>query len=298
MTLLRSLQGIFPMTSYFFVPKKMNAPQWLMMGSCFAIDPDKFAGPRSKQFSHCFLTAAHTMGPWRIHPQITIPEEYRRHRFVQGKVMMYDEFGNIDTAKTVEVSLSAVHPTLDVALLTIPNADEAQRFDKLAKANELNQFKSLGTSARGDVLYLNGFRGRGSFGQVTGEEDIERMKRLTEAERAKVEREMSRAVGQQDPVSTTLVALNDHQGVVTHGKVGAGMSGAPCLLRSDVSVAVGILCSAVPLKELPVGDKPDPTKQYISFVPMAPIAQWLDELWSKPLPESEKKPVTAFPKVV
>lgn len=230
------------------------------------IDPGHTAALARRGYPVVFLTAAHTFAPWRGYDKLSIPQEFRRGRYVIGKVYGYDEFGAADTSVSFDLALSAIHPTLDVALLTIaepaatPNSTSAsgrvgkpavgghrtgEAFLAMARSRGLARPLPLARARVGVRASLNGFRGRGALGEPNLFSDPEAMQRLPAEERARLERLSANAVGAQDACGTTLTV----EGVVADAEFGAvlgaaaaaasttsqifsGMSGAPLVVYS------------------------------------------------------------------
>jgi hypothetical protein len=213
-----SVAGIFPIVSYLHVPKAMPEPNWLMLGSTFVLDKSalKLNPAFAAKHEVLMLTAAHTLAPWRCF-KVNIPDEWRKARFVTGKVMQYDCLGTADVSRMCELGVVAVHPTVDVALVKVldaktftkhcadgPKDAEKDPGDADDVNNVLGAFRltspTFASDAPDDAFVeasCLGFRGRGKLGdtEALGEEQ---QKKMTTAERQALVDEHRKAVGKQD----------------------------------------------------------------------------------------------------
>uniref|UniRef100_A0A6U4UBD8 Peptidase S1 domain-containing protein n=1 Tax=Neobodo designis TaxID=312471 RepID=A0A6U4UBD8_NEODS len=211
-----SLSGIWPIASYLHVPKHMPAPNWLMLGSAFAIDKGSLNLNPAFAAKHdvLLLTAAHSFSPWRCF-KLNIPEDWRKARYVTGKVMQYDAHGSADVTRTCELGVVAVHPTVDVALVKVMKPDEFRKQcaagpkdappaeeGEAADVNDVFGTFRLTTPdfATDDALVTSsimGFRGRGSLGNTEWPSE-EAVKAMPAEQRKALMEEQRNAVGKQD----------------------------------------------------------------------------------------------------
>lgn len=216
--LAASLSGIFPMVSYLHVPKTMPQPVWLMLGSAFVIDKEAIGLDAAFSAKHdvLMLTAAHTLAPWRCY-KCSIPDEWRKGRYVTGKVLQYDAFGAADISRTVDFGVLAVHPTVDVALVkvfdgakfraycrqgpkdapaeeTVGDNDTWGTFDLVSPAFGTEPSTSAASSIEVSCV---GFRGRGDLGE-TQQLTQEEMNTMPAPERQRRIDEHKTAPGKQD----------------------------------------------------------------------------------------------------
>jgi hypothetical protein len=211
-----SLSGIWPMVSYLHVPKHMPEPNWLMLGSAFAIDKSALNLDPGFAAKHdvLMLTAAHTLAPWRCF-KVNIPDDWRKARYVTGKVMQYDAHGSGDITRMSELGVVAVHPTVDVALVKVmkpqafrqhcaagPKDAPPPEDGEAADVNNVFGTFKLGTpDFESDAAVVTssvmGFRGRGRLGN-TEQLSEEEVKKMTPQERQKMMEDQRNAVGKQD----------------------------------------------------------------------------------------------------
>jgi hypothetical protein len=214
-----SATGIWPIVSYLHVPKAMPQAQWLMLGTAFALDKPSLKLDPAFAAKHdvLLLTAAHTLAPWRCF-QVNIPDEWRKSRYVIGKIMQYDSHGSGDITRMCNLDVVAVHPTVDVALLRLAKPQEFRKHCHEGPANAppleagetegLNDvsgtFRLVAPPFPADAKPSDaitalclGFRGRGGLGgtEQLSEADA---KKLTQAEREQKIQEHRHAVGKQD----------------------------------------------------------------------------------------------------
>ena len=117
------MAGIYPLCSFLHVPGKMSRPAWLSLGTAFLVEPPT---PQLDERTRgmALLTAAHTVLPWayldaKASRELKLPEEFRKSRYVVGRVYLPDAEGNAQRGAWYPVKLSALHPTLDVGLLSM-----------------------------------------------------------------------------------------------------------------------------------------------------------------------------------
>nr|CCC89572.1 unnamed protein product [Trypanosoma congolense IL3000] len=127
-------RSCFPIMSFLHVPGKMSQPLWLMMGTAFLVrvpggvhlggptfNDSAYAGNLNCGTRRVLLTAKHTFVPWKYtDPQkLKIPEEFRKTRFVIGRLYLPDDEGRAVGSRTVDLQLMALHPSLDIALVAV-----------------------------------------------------------------------------------------------------------------------------------------------------------------------------------
>lgn len=279
MSLQLGMAGIFPSISYFQVPGKMSKPVWLMTGTAFIVKPVTERMANKAPLS--FLTACHTFAPWKfVKPgpaadSIKIPPEYRRERYVHGRVFLFDENGSSVAGRSVPVNLSAVHPSHDIALLTLPPA-ECDVFLRWIKERGIDRRFELADAAPGETVTVTGFRGRGVLGDVT----LSKLEEYKSWPKEKVEammKEMQVIEGKQDAFTYAVKIDSPNGGESMHGRGFSGMSGAPLLNKRDQ--CTGML--------LGVGNSVDTDPNEMNrtqFVPASTIREWCESLF-KPMEE-------------
>ncbi|RNE95906.1 putative serine protease PepD [Trypanosoma rangeli] len=97
----------------------MPQPIWLMMGTAFLLKTAHGAAASGKQF---FLSTQHTIALWQFiadPTRLTIPEVYRKTRFVVVRLYLPDSDGRAITGSKVDLHLVSLYPSLDVALLVL-----------------------------------------------------------------------------------------------------------------------------------------------------------------------------------
>lgn len=222
----------------------------------------------------CFLTAQHTFAPW-LHMEdgeksdsIKIPPEYRKQRYVSGRIFLFDEVGSAMGGKSVSVNLSAASTEHDLALLTLPPA-ECDVFLKWIKERQIDRRFKLGPCDVGQTLSCTGFRGRGVLGDVSISKADE-YKKWPQEKVAQMMKEMENIEGKQDAFAYGVTPETMTIGASTHGRGYAGMSGAPLL--SNDNVCRGMLLGAGSNNEGVLLDK---TK----FVSGQTINDWCESLF-------------------
>lgn len=225
-----SAAGVWPIASYLHVPKVMPQAQWLMLGSAFAIDTSNLRLDPGFAAKHdnLMITAAHTFAPWRSF-KVNIPDEWRKGRYVTGKLLQYDAHGAADNTKMHDLGLIAVHPTVDVALVKVMKSspffaqcragptmapppednEDADVNDMFARFKLVTpEFASDADAAASVPATVLGFRGRGDLGS-TEQMSEEEGKKMSAADRqAKIDNHKN-AVGRQDLHLTKVRLLKD-----------------------------------------------------------------------------------------
>ena len=268
MALTNHMSGIFPIVSFLHVPAKMSKPAWLMLGTCFLIEPPterlKLKAPL------VFLTAAHTFLPWKYMPEkdsaeLKIPLEFRKPRFTIGKIYLADELGSACAGQHFPISLTAVHPTLDVALLTMSSIDgdafsaQANRRSLLARYELLEDDPPTGSQ-----LCVTGFRGRGKLGEVDTSAH-QTVSSLAKGEQEALLRDMSNVEGKQDLTSSGLSVVGRGVASYTHALCFSGMSGSPVLLTSGENKCAGVLYGKT---KMPGG------AEAVGYIPSSAVLDW------------------------
>jgi hypothetical protein len=263
------------------------------------------------------LSVAHNIAPWRVKEwKLNIPDDWRRLRNIIGNVYQCDAFGACLKDSACRVTVEAMHPTLDLALLSIPDAGGFVRQVATAAAatgddDDFNQrlsyfrLQPLGGAAAGKELLVDaiGFRGRGSLGdtRIDGEAAT---KALAPEERHRMVEEHRHAVGKQDVhvfsfvpelasgagASSALHPTGNGRGIV--GSPFIGMSGSPVIARGSsdatadgcrVRSAAGIfyggeLAPATPLLASTDPASPAPRGSLARFVPAEDIIEFLESV--------------------
>lgn len=307
MSITRHVGGIFPIVSFLHVPKEMPAPQWLVLGTGFLLHAPsleavvsssssknkgdggggggggllaRIRGRSTKGEPWLILSVAHNFAPWRVPEwKLNIPNDWRKMRFILGNVYQYDQFGSCLKDTACKMSIEAMHPTLDLALLSIPDSGEFIRHLATASAMSgttddddfnlrLSQFKleplrksAFADGAAEEQLFVEavGFRGRGALGdtRIDGEAAT---KQLTAEDRARMVEEHRHAVGKQDlhvfsfaPTFKRAKTVGEGEGKKDHlmlvepgegfGRRGSpyiGMSGSPVMPSSQEADKEGV----------------------------------------------------------
>lgn len=237
-TLHTFFRGIFPVTSFLHVPRKMPQPVWMMLGTAFIVDlaPANAAAIQEKTKTTpplTIVTALHTFMPWKFF-DFTFPEEYLRARYVTGTIFHVDDYCQPDMACQFPISLRAVHPSLDLCLLTINIRADAAAESKFLQAAQqrsmLAKFRLVDApiGSRADIV---GYRGRGKLGLVS-DYSQEALKAVPAAEREEMQKLHRQAVGKQDPASAPCTLLDPTRVELDNpAHVFSGMSGGPIVLR-------------------------------------------------------------------
>ena len=244
-----------------------------MLGTCFSIDPSPYPalqklqaessagnGAGLNRYKYCFLTCGHTMAPWRVIPQVQIPESSRKHRFIQATMNLPNlDTGAVDKSKEFKLSLSKVHPTLDVALLTLRNEEEMEKFERLAnpttslggassssssssffKAHRLVENSPGGSSSsplfqKGTQLDSYGFISKGvwrKYGDKNPDEYKDAKEGSTMGNELKQQSRLDPSGEYQGAAECLTVAVDEHHGKLFEGDVASGVSGAPMFYRA------------------------------------------------------------------
>jgi hypothetical protein len=285
---LSSIRGVFPVISYLHVPGKMKAPQWLMMGTCFALSMGSI-GVRAEKSKVFFLTSAHTFLPWahmKSAAELKIPLEFRKPRFVIGRVFL--PMGHLDGSRAVErrlwysAALSAVHPSLDVALLSATAAappasgaallpSSAQTLELAARHFDWWQEYSLDASdpAEGAAVETLGFRGLGVLGEIDTL-DATLLQTLSKPQQDALVQELREVEGKQQLTVASGAVARRGVAVITAGRCWNGMSGAPFVINGRTASACGVLygnCAEV--------DSLHGNEQCIGFIPSSAVVSWI-----------------------
>lgn len=277
MTTASVSQSCFPIMSFLHVPGKMSQPLWLMMGTAFLVNVSRRTGAAACPFGSAdasdgvdssahkrrrfLLTAKHTFVPWQFtDPQrLKVPEEYRRTRFVIGRLYIPDSEGKAVASLSVDLKLVAMHPTADVAVLvakvptsvasvaagTASRSAVSERFDAHAelerRANAVGGGLTLAPEdpQKGSVCSVAGYRGTGLLGKLdTFDPDL--LDRLSETERGQLLSSLRCVEGQQE-AAVARVKIFHSKGMcrAEEGSCFHGMSGAPVL--TDEKTCGGVL---------------------------------------------------------
>lgn len=283
----------YPVISFLHVPGKMSQPLWLMMGTAFHIQPPSFddlpattttAALEVIQSRHWFLTAKHTFAPWdhtADAEKMKIPTDFRKQRYVVCRLYMHNNTHRAIRDQHFQASLVASHPTLDVALLSIPrstipiaatssttaSATPAAGAGQPGPTSSLSLTSPLALSdaamERGSAGTFYGFRGEGMLGELNTF-DSELLKKLTPQENEKLLNELKDVEGKQ--VSTrcdvTIESSDGAASCVGDGRCFHGMSGCPLICGEKCG---GIL----------YGKHPDYPKECIGYVPSEKFFAWV-----------------------
>ena len=280
MSLINGMAGIFPLCSYLHVPGKMSAPVWMMLGTCILwAPPNVRRSDRSRGLS--FLTCAHTFLPWNFvkveKPEdVTIPVEFRKQRFVIGKLFLFNEYGQAQKQHAFSLQLVAVNEELDVALLTMP-LTEADAFRGAARSRQLDKFHTLhdGDVPVGSSLSLVGFRGVGRLGEVEST-DLRAIKAMTAIEREELTLLFANAEGRQEASTAGAVCLRRGVGLLQNSmRAYQGQSGSP--LCDGSGGLRGMLYGRPRGADEVVAEYH--LERVIGYVPSTSILKWAEELF-------------------
>lgn len=272
--------GVFPIVSYLHVPGKMSHPLWLMLGTCFMIEAPRYQRERAP---YVFLTAAHTFVPWNFmsggsEKALKIPVEFRKSRFVVGTLFGFDPQTFVaNPAQRFQLKLVALHPTLDVAMLSMSGAD-SDAFAALMKRQQQpdHRFVVSATDAavsdESDAVVCCGFRGSGVLGE-TDTLDADVINRMSKDDQAALMKELQSVEGKQQGTASGLRAVRRGVGRLTHGKCFNGMSGAPMQQSTDSKSCVGILYGLAHFGKQ-AGTFPPDESDYVGYVPSSAIFDW------------------------
>lgn len=296
MSLTTAVGGIFPLVSFLHVPKQMPQPQWLVLGTGFLLHlpslPNQTrsdgllsrvrARYNNKSSTNVnrggdpflVLSVAHNFAPWRVKEwKLNIPDDWRKARYITANIYQYDANGSCLKDTACKMQMEAVHPTLDLALLSIPDTGSFVRQVAVAAAatghdddfnRRLGQFKfapllplsspflpsssaSLPSNKPEEILVdAIGFRGRGALGdtRMDGEEAT---RKISAEERQKLIDEHRHAVGRQDvhvfsftpEFDSAMKNVPTGKGFGRQGSPFIGMSGSAVCPRSEVFCAEG-----------------------------------------------------------
>ncbi|KAG8344919.1 hypothetical protein TRVL_04257 [Trypanosoma vivax] len=298
-------RSCFPVMSFLHVPGKMSRPLWLMMGTAFLLRfPRKAPHPAAENIPisgsdplagdascnvvgdstvtrHFLLTAKHTFVPWMYvadPKRLKVPEEYRKIRFVVGRLYLPSAEGRALASHAMELQLVAVHPTMDVALLSVKEPQKHIAEASVSSGGNgfdvFSEFKRRVESAeggldfaaenpkKGDKCLITGYRGVGKLGLLdTFDPDL--LQQVSEVERNELLEAMRHAEGKQESATTTVEVL-DSTGMcrTVVGCCYHGMSGAPVLVKDNT--CGGVL----------YGKHPD-HHAGIGYVPVCGIIDWV-----------------------
>ncbi|EPY34440.1 hypothetical protein STCU_01583 [Strigomonas culicis] len=207
----------------------MSKPLWLMLGTAFAIEP-----PVSVPNVTLLLTAKHTFLPWLYvdaADKVKIPEEFRKSRYVIGK--LYDP-RTLGTTPLVseEVGIASIHPTLDAALLVAQQRGE----EKIAFTKRLTLNYEVGPTTTAEIV---GFRGEGQLGELDTL-DSNLLEKLPVEERNKLLKLMENVEGRHVETRTSVEIVTPEgmcRGLTAKDRCFHGMSGAP-LISEDRCVGL------------------------------------------------------------
>ncbi|CUG84753.1 Hypothetical protein, putative [Bodo saltans] len=293
--LLTAFAGIFPVMSYLHVPAKMSRPLWLMMGTCFLVDTSDIPTTSwAKKSPFVFLTSSHTFLPWQWMPDpsaLKIPEDYRKARYITGRLMMADtSSGRAVATHTYTVSPLRFHPTLDVCALSMSGA-ESDAFRTLLKQRQQEKYFTLSPTdaAQGTSIVVSGYRGIGRLGELDTL-DASVLSKLSKEDQASLLAELQNVEGKQEFNACGLRVARKGVAVTTHGLCYNGMSGAPAQL-SSLNATSGLggdggmerrgVCDGVLYGYAHQHEKEDayPAEErgYIGYVPSTAILDWLRE---------------------
>lgn len=242
----------FPVLSFLDVPGRTVQPLWLMMGTAFrvylpstgsVVEASSTVATEEQALKQparpLFLTAKHTFTPWdftKNSSDIKIPEDYRKARYTVGRIYTYaEDSGDAAAAPFEELSLVSLHPTCDVALLSLrywpPVSSTANRF---VSASALPLLPAGRVLREGTAATVEGFRGTGRLGELDTF-DPSLLQTLTPAEREVLLKELKSVEGRQTRVVTD-VAIVDPIGKCcgvgeAHRACYHGMSGGPVVVR-------------------------------------------------------------------
>lgn len=283
----------------------MSKPLWLMMGTAFPIQTSAAdAAAATVAPPQLLLTAKHTFAPWdyaKDASQLKIPEDYRKLRFVVGKMYRTDEDGRSMASEKVNLRLVSQHPNLDVAVLAVDakkdpdtqgsgggtaragSASSAGSSTSTTVAPVANLFDSplalcstrYPAASEGRII---GYRGRGRLGELDTL-DPSLLQRLPAEEREALLKNLQDIEGKQLQASTTVTILDEKGMCKGTGDMAAcyhGMSGGPLLTASGC--CAGIL----------YGHHPD-APGCLGYTPCADFADWLAGVVQRVAQRKEKE---------
>lgn len=269
----------FPIVSFLHVPGKMSKPLWLMMGTAFPFQLP-CSGGATDAVPQLLLTAKHTFAPWdyaKDASQLKIPEDYRKLRFVVGRMYRPNEEGQSVAAQAVGLRLLSQHPTLDVAVLAVDTVGDAAGGSPTTASSAASSpassavvFESalpLCTTTRYPAAShgcLLGYRGVGRLGELDTL-DASLLQRLPPSEREALLKDLQDIEGKQIRAETTVSVLDEKgmcKGTGDQEKCFHGMSGGPLITTSGV--CAGVL----------YGQHPDATG-CLGYTPCLDFADWL-----------------------
>lgn len=274
----------FPIVSFLHVPGKMSKPLWLMMGTAFPFQVQCSGGAataagNSTASPPLLLTAKHTFAPWdyaKDASQLKIPEDYRKLRFVVGRMYHTNEEGQSVAAGKVGLQLVSQHPHLDVAVVAVDtraNVDNASTtaFDASTSSSAVVFDTPLALSttrypaSSGGLIV--GYRGLGRLGELDTL-DPSLLQRLPLKEREALLQDLQDIEGKQVWATTTVSILDEKgvcKGIGDRATCYHGMSGGPVL--TTTGECAGVL----------YGHHPD-APGCLGYIPCADFAKWLTDV--------------------
>lgn len=270
-----SKSNVFPIVTFLDVPRRTaSKPLWMMMGTAFKIscahhshDPNSLYGGNRTHF----LTAKHTFAPWQYtqDPEsLKIPHKFRKLRFVTCRMYLPSTDGGACVNAYASVQLSSIHPTDDIAVLSISNTHlDAVHFCAAPALQLSYSTRDYEKGSRGTIV---GYRGVGKLGELdTFSPSL--LQSLPPEEQEALLKDLQDVEGKQELAQTDVEILDPKgmcHGVPPQASCYHGMSGAP-LVTANGAVA-GILS----------GKHPD-FPENIAFVPASGVIDWLRALAGK-----------------
>jgi hypothetical protein len=298
MAFSKALMGVYPISSFMHVPKKMPAPVWLMLGTAFAVDTGNLALSDAFRARHptLLVTAGHTFSPWKQH-KLNIPEEWCRLRYMVARCMAFDQNGAADAALMADMTVVAAHPKLDVCVLAPTDAAAFAAMQAKHRASvgldgegAMPDPFRLARPVAGASGTFTGFRGRGTLGDPSTMPSEEEAKTMSDDEKRRLVAEQRGAFGRQDgSIISARPRFTDDGAEVGHaavssGRVYSGMSGCPFVSSSDRAVH-GVLTSrafidgdGAAAEGIEVRGSQEDRPYDIVYVPSGDIIDWLETM--------------------
>lgn len=272
----------------------MSKPLWLMMGSAFLFEPPPPAataapdeGVLTKSHQRClFLTAKHTLAPWdhsKDASVMKIPEAFRKQRYVLPR--LYRTTANHQKPipeEYVDSSIVALHPHLDVAVLSVslsssfaagkPDGPKVEENCKctLTPCRDIFTSKLLLSAQEAtpevEGCTFFGFRGEGLLGKMDTF-DASILQKLPPREREALLLELKEVEGKQAAAEcpvTIVSARGAAQQTEPSSECYHGMSGGP-LMRGNT--CYGVL----------YGKHPD-CPRHLGYTPTSDFYAWLQKV--------------------